>query len=131
LINSINADTDLKYNEIVAEAKLIETKIKEEAAAEAAKIIAEANAYKEKTIANAQREAAPKIAEAVKLEGDAEAKLQKAFAAKRAHEEIMRKIDAVDSFASNSNSVVFGHQGQNLMSQIEAYHTINDGKKNN
>ena len=27
LINSIDADTDLKYNEIIAEAKLIETRV--------------------------------------------------------------------------------------------------------
>jgi hypothetical protein len=31
LINSINAETEVKYNEIVAEAKLIETQIVEQA----------------------------------------------------------------------------------------------------
>lgn len=35
-INTINAETDLKYNEIVAEARLIETQIVEKAQAEAA-----------------------------------------------------------------------------------------------
>lgn len=38
-------------------------------------MIAEADAYKATTIAGAEKEIASKIAEAVKLEGDAEAKL--------------------------------------------------------
>lgn len=124
LVNSIDADTDLKYNEIVAEAKLVETQIKEEATAEAAKIIAEADAYKAKAIANAEREVASMIAEAVKLEGQAESKLQRAFAAKRAHDEIMRKIDAVNSFADNKNSVIFGDQKNNLLAQVETYNMV-------
>lgn len=40
LINSIDADTDLKYNEIVAEAKLIETRVTEQAQAKAAEMVA-------------------------------------------------------------------------------------------
>jgi len=78
-------------------------------------MIAEADAYKAKTVANAQKEVAGMVAEAVQLEGSAEAKLQKGFAAKRAHDEIMRKIDAVNAFANNNKSVIFGDQGNNLM----------------
>jgi hypothetical protein len=48
------------------------------------------------------------IAQAVRLEGQAEAKLQKGFASKRTHEQILKKIDAVNSFANNKNSVIFG-----------------------
>ena len=59
MINSINADTDLKYNEIVAEANLVETQIVESAQAEAAQIEAEAEAYYQNTIANAKKEVAP------------------------------------------------------------------------
>jgi len=36
----------------------------------------------------------------------------------------MRKIDAIDSFASNKNSVIFGEQGGNLMAQVESYKMI-------
>ena len=125
LINSIDADTDLRYNEIIAEAKLIETKIKEEASARAAEIIAEANAYKTTTVANAEKDAAPFIAQAVDLEGKAEAKLQKGFAQKRAHNEIMRQIDAVNGFATNNQSVIFGEQGNNLMAQVETFKMVN------
>lgn len=128
LINSIDADTDLKYNEIIAEARLVETQIKEEAQAEAAKIIANADAYKARTVANAQKEVAGMVSEAVQLEGSAEAKLQKGFAAKRQHEEIMRKIDAVNAFANNNKSVIFGDQGNNLMAQIESYNMVNSNK---
>lgn len=101
LIAGIDAETDLKYNEIVAEAKLVETQIIEEARSKAAEMVAEADAYRATTIANSQREAAPLIAQAVELEGSAQARLQKGFAAKRTHEEIMQKIDAVNSFAQN------------------------------
>lgn len=124
-INTINAETDLKYNEIVAEARLIETRIVEKAQAEAAEIIANANAYKATTIANAEKEVAPMIAQAVQLEGEAEKQLLKGFAQKRAHDEIMRKIDAVDAFAHNKNTVIFGEQGNNLMAQVETYNMVN------
>jgi len=71
-------------------------------------MVAEADAYRTTTIARAQQEVAPKIAEAIKLEGEAEMKLQKGFAQKRTHEQIMRKIQAVESFAKNKNSVISG-----------------------
>lgn len=58
-----------------------------------------ADAYKSTTIAQVEAEIAPLIAQAVKLEGDAEAKLQASFALKRTHEQILRKIAAVESFA--------------------------------
>jgi regulator of protease activity HflC (stomatin/prohibitin superfamily) len=125
LISSIDAETDLKYNEIVAEAKLTENKIKEEAQAKAAEIIAEADAYKATVIANAQKEAAPLIAQAVELEGQAQSKLLKSFVAKRRHEEILQKIEAVSSFANNNKAVVFGDQGNNLLAQIESYNMVN------
>lgn len=104
---------------------MIETQIIEEANGSAAKMVAEADAYREKTIANAQAEVAPLIAQAVTLEGEAETKLQKSFAQKRTHEQIMRKISAVESFASNKNSVISGVQGGNLLAQVETYNMIN------
>jgi len=57
----------------------------------------------------------------VSLEGEAEKQLLKGFAQKRTHDEIMRKIDAVDAFAQNRNTVIFGEQGNNLMAQVESY----------
>ena len=60
----------------------------------------------------------------MQLEGQAEKELQKAIAQKRTHDEIMRKIDAIDSFASNKNSVIFGEQGGNLMAQVESYKMV-------
>lgn len=78
-------------------------------------MIAEADAYQATTVANARAKVAPMIAEAVKLEGDAEQQLQKAFAKKRTHDEILQKISAVDSFAANKNSVISGDQSGNLL----------------
>jgi hypothetical protein len=68
------------------------------------------------------------IAKAVELEGDAEVKLLKGFAQKRTHEQIMQKIEAISSFASNKNSVIFGEQGNNLMAQVETYNMVNARK---
>jgi regulator of protease activity HflC (stomatin/prohibitin superfamily) len=62
-------------------------------------MMAEADAYYAKTVAEAQKEVAPLVAQAVTAEGDAEKKLQKAFAHKREHEEIMASVTAVESFA--------------------------------
>ena len=58
------------YNEIIAEAKLIEIETREKANAEAAEIVAQADADHAKAIAAAQEEIAPLIAEAVTLEGE-------------------------------------------------------------
>ena len=76
--------------------------------------------------ANAKQEVAPKIAEAVKLEGQAEKELQKGFAQKRTHDEIMSKIDAIEAFATNKKSVIFGEQGGNLMAQVETFKMVKD-----
>jgi len=123
-IQKINAETDLEYNKITAEAELIKTQIIEKASADAAEIMANADAYYVTTIANAKQEVAGQIAEAVKLEGQAEKELQKGFAQKRLHDEIMQKIDAIESFANNKNSVIFGEQGGNLMAQVETYKMV-------
>jgi len=87
-------------------------------------MIAEADAYRATTVANAQAEVAPLIAKAVTLEGEAEMKLQKGFAQKRTHEQILRKIAAVESFASNKNSVISGDQSGNLLAQVETFNMI-------
>lgn len=88
-IDQIDAETELKVSEIIAEANLIETQIVSEAQAKAIQMIAEADAYEATTVANARAKVAPMIAEAVRLEGDAEKQLQKAFVQKRTHDEIM------------------------------------------
>jgi len=97
----------------------------EKAQAEAAEIVANADAYHATTVANAEKEVAPLISDAVRLEGEAEKQLLKGFAQKRTHDEIMRKIDAVDAFAQNNKSVIFGEQGNNLMAQVETYKMVN------
>jgi hypothetical protein len=124
LINSINADTELKYNEIIAEARLIETQIVEQAQAEAAEIVAKADAYEATEVAKAQQEVAPMIARAVTLEGEAEAKMLRGFAQKRVHEQLMSRMDAVDHFAKNKQSVIFGAQQNNLLAQVETFNMV-------
>ena len=90
---------------------------------------AEADAYYAKTIAEAQKEVAPLIAQAVTAEGDAEKKLQKAFAQRREHDEIMAQVSAVESFAANKNTVVFGSQNNNLLAQVESFNMVNAKKR--
>lgn len=121
IINQINAETDLKYNEIVAEANLIETQILEKAQSEAGQIIAEADAYEATRVAAAEQEVAPMIARALTLEGEAEKKMLSGFAQRRVHEQLMQRMDAVDKFAQNKKSVIFGDQGQNLLAQVESF----------
>jgi hypothetical protein len=54
-VNKINADTNVLYEEKMAEATLIETKILAEARKKAAKIRAEADAYSITTVSEAQQ----------------------------------------------------------------------------
>ena len=105
----------------MAEAKLVENDIIERAQGEAAKLIAEADAYYDKTIASAQREVAPLIAQAVTAEGDAEKKLQKTFAQRREHEQIMGQVASVEALSKNRNTVIFGQQNNNLLAQLETF----------
>lgn len=105
----------------MAEAKLEETQIVQKSEADAAELIAKGDAYRATTVANAYKQAGPMIAEAVKLEGEAEQKLQKGFAQKRTHEQMMAKINAIGTLGANKNSVIFGDQGGNLLAQIESF----------
>ena len=52
----------------------------------AAQMRAEADAFRATCLASAQAEVAPMIAEALKLEGEAQKLVHKAFAGKRTHE---------------------------------------------
>jgi len=65
------------------------------------------------------------IARAVTLEGEAEAKMLKGFAQRRIHEQLMSKMDAVNTFSKNKNSVIFGTQSNNLLAQVETYNMVN------
>ena len=62
MVNVINAETNVKFNEIVAEANLIETEIVANAKVEAAKIRAEADGYFQRKIADVEKENAVLIA---------------------------------------------------------------------
>ena len=72
LVNKMNAETEVKYNEIMAEANLIETAIIANAKAQAAKIKAEADAYALNTITEAEKENAEVVAKAIGIEGQIE-----------------------------------------------------------
>ena len=65
------------------------------------------------------------IARAVTLEGEAEQKMLRGFAQKRVHEQLMSKLDSVNEFSQNKNSVVFGTQSNNLLAQIETFNMVN------
>ncbi len=65
----MNAETEVKYNEILAEANLIETAIVANAKAQAAKIKAEADAYVLQTTTGAEKENAEIVAKAISIEG--------------------------------------------------------------
>ncbi len=43
------------------------------------------------------------------------------FKSKRDHLEKMEKLESLNSLASNKNLVLFGHNQDNLMAQIEAF----------
>lgn len=61
------------------------------------------------------------IAQAVQLEGEAQREAQKAFALKRKHEQMMQQIEAIDSLTKNDNTVVFGAQDVDIMSQVGSF----------
>ena len=56
MVQKIRAETDVKYNEVVAEARLIETDIITKAKQEAARIKAEADSYYLTRLTGAQKE---------------------------------------------------------------------------
>jgi regulator of protease activity HflC (stomatin/prohibitin superfamily) len=124
LVNKMNAETEVKYNQILAEANLIETAIIANAKAQAAKIKAEADAYALKTTTEAEKENAEIVAKAIALEGQMESALMKGSKKKRKHLQIMNRLEAMNSLASNSKTVIYGDQGNNLMANIEAFKMV-------
>ena len=115
----------------MAEANLIETAIIANAKALAAKIRAEAEAYQLKTITEAEKENAEIVAQAISIEGQIEQALMKGSKKKRKHIQIMSRLDAGSSLAGNSQTVIFGQQGNNLIANIETFKMVfgSDGVK--
>ena len=124
LVNKMNAETEVKYNEILAEANLIETAIIANSKAQAAKIKAEADAYALNTVTEAERENAEIVAQAIGLEGQIEQALMKGSKKKRKHLQIMQRLDAMEGLSNNSKTVIYGEQGNNLMANIETFKMV-------
>lgn len=101
LVNKMNAETEVKYNEIMAEANLIETAIIANAKAQAAKIRAEADAYSLNTITEAEKENAEIVAQAIGIEGQMEQALMKGSKKKRKHQQIIKRLEAANGLAGN------------------------------
>ena len=120
----MNAETEVKFNEIMAEANLIETAIIANAKAMAAKIRAEADAYALKTITEAEKENAEIVAQAIGIEGQIEQALMKGSKKKRKHLQIMGRLDAANSLAANQQTVIYGEQGNNLIANIETFKMV-------
>ena len=120
----INATTNVKYNEIIAEANLIETSVLADAKAEAAKIRAEADAYFLTKVSEAEQQNAQIISQAISLEGEAESKMVKAMKRKRKHTQILSRLDAMGDLTQNKDLVVFGDQGDNLMASLASYKMV-------
>ncbi len=124
LVNKMNAETEVKYNEIIAEANLIETAIIANARAQAAKIKAEADAYTLKSIAGAEKENAEIVGQAITIEGSIEQALMKGSKKKRKHVQIMSRLDAMQGLASNNKAIIYGEQGGNLIANIETFKMV-------
>lgn len=124
LSNQINADTDVKYNEILAEANLIENEILNIARAESAKIKAEADAFEIKTLTECERENAEVIASAITLEGEIESKLLKGSKKKRKHLQVMERLNAMELLSQKKQMVIYGEQGNNLLANLEAFKMV-------
>lgn len=124
LSNQINAETDVKYNEILAEANLIENEILNNARAEAARIRAEADAFEIKTLTECEKENAEVIAKAIELEGQIEERMLKGAKKVRKHQQIMERLGAMQNLAQKRKMVIYGEQGNNLMANIEAIKLI-------
>eukprot|EP00350_Pseudokeronopsis_sp_OXSARD2_P003532 CAMPEP_0170544830 /NCGR_PEP_ID=MMETSP0211-20121228/3447_1 /TAXON_ID=311385 /ORGANISM="Pseudokeronopsis sp., Strain OXSARD2" /LENGTH=127 /DNA_ID=CAMNT_0010848583 /DNA_START=889 /DNA_END=1272 /DNA_ORIENTATION=- len=124
MVNKIKAETTVKYNEILAEAKLIETNIVVNARAEAARIKAEADAVLLEEDADVEKQNAQMVAKAIDLEGDAQAKQLKAMKKKRKHLQVMERLGAMEGMSTNSDLVLTGDQGNNLLANIEAFKMV-------
>ena len=110
----------------MAEANLIETEIVAQARLDAAKVKAEADAYYMQVVAEAQKKNAQMVSEAITLEGQAEATMNKGMRRKRKHVQVMARLNSLDSLAQNRNLVIFGDQGENLMSSMESFRMVYD-----
>jgi len=120
----MNAETEVKFNQIVAEANLIETAIIANAKAQAAKIQAEADANALKTVTEAEKDNAEVVGQAIAIEGQMEQGLMKGSKKKRKHLQIMSRLSAGSSLASNSNTIIYGEQGNNLAANIETFKLV-------
>lgn len=131
-IKAINAETDLKYNEIIAEVNLIETDLLATGKAQAARTRAEAEGYAVKIVSQAEMAAAPLIAQAIEMEGQAESEMLKGYAAKRRHIENLERLKSIDTLSNQPCVPLFSKEQDYLMAlmaQKDAFEMIPDDKK--
>jgi len=93
-VNVINATTELKENEVVAEANMIKTEMLAQGEGDAATTKANADAFAVQVVSQAQTQAAASIGQAIALEGAAGAEKLKNESMKRRHQQALQQIRA-------------------------------------
>jgi len=111
-IGKLEADLDVEVQQLLAQAELEvskikaqvlahEREIKSKTSANCGRISAEASAYKKEKQAEASIEVAQKLASGKKALGEAEGVAAGAFAARRAHEAELKRLDILEQVCKN------------------------------
>mmetsp|Transcript_100265 Transcript_100265/g.283964 ORF Transcript_100265/g.283964 Transcript_100265/m.283964 type:complete len:464 (+) Transcript_100265:73-1464(+) len=109
------ADSELQVSEIKSKILVLEREVKSKTQAQAGRLDAESQAYKKKKETDAMFETAQRLASGKTALGEAEGSASEAFAARRAHEAEMKRLDVLEQLVMKQDAMIATTQ-ENTMS---------------
>lgn len=108
-------DSELQVSEIKSKILVLEREVKSKTQAQAGRLDAESQAYKKKKETDAMFETAQRLASGKTALGEAEGSASEAFAARRAHEAEMKRLDVLEQLVMKQDVMIATTQ-ENTMS---------------
>lgn len=129
----IEADSELKVEEILGDTLVTKTRDETRGLAEAELVEIEARNECNKKIAEKMLEVSDTRAETINTKATGEAQITKVMASRRKYEHLSAKLKVIEAFRSNPNLKIFGDNKDDVLSQMAAYNitsTANSKKLN-
>ena len=128
---TIQADADLKKENINGETLVTKTRDETLGLAEAEKIEIQAKNESNKKIAQKMLDISQMKSDTIDTIGNGETAIAKVMASRRKYEHLNAKLDVIKAFKGNKNLKIFGNNQDDVMAQMAAYRITNDGKGGN
>ena len=124
--SQIDADADLKYEQVKGETLITKTQDATKGECEAKLIEVEAKNECSTKIASKMLEVADLKADTINTIGQGESQISQVMQSRRKFEHLNKKLEVIESFKNNQNLKIFGNNSDDVLSQMAAYRLNTD-----